>query len=118
MIYDEVQKIATDVLTEFDQGEIYYVELVPGNGPADDPGPAVLTRHKVRGVARGVKFKYIQNGTAIASDMQTVFAVSDKFTPDMSGFIDIGASRYKVVQVMPIPPAGVTVAHRVIFGKR
>lgn len=121
MIYDEMQKVASEILSEFDQGGVYYIALVPGNGPADDPGPPQTVPFKINTVVRGVKSKYVQNGLAIASDLQCVMSVHPDVTPDIHGRvrIDQGSKRgeYKVVQAMPIPPAGVTVAHRLIFRK-
>lgn len=115
--YDEMQGIATGLLTEFNQGSIFYIQVTPGNGPADDPGAASETTFALAAVAKGVSFKYVQKGLAVATDLQATFAVRSDMTLAENGFILADGVRYKIVQIINIPPTGVTVAHRVIFRK-
>lgn len=115
--YDDMQDVTSDVIEEFKQGVIEYVETTPGNGPDDDPGPAVPTYHPVNGTVRGVKFKYVQQGLAVASDLQVTMAVDDGFTPDMKGFVKIDGVRYKIARVIPKPAAGTPAAYVLIVRK-
>lgn len=118
-IYDDMQSLASDVLGEFDQGGIFYLAMVaPVGGTPDDPGEPVATSFKLDGVARGVKMKYVDGTSILASDMQTTVAVRDDIAPDLTGFIALGSAdgpRHKVVRVDPIPPVGTTVANRIFF---
>jgi len=115
--YEEMQDIASSLLTEFKQGVIEYAKLTPGTGPADNPGPATETKYELVGaVARGVSFKYVQNGLALAGDSQVTMNVDDRFgKPTMPGFIDKDGIRYTIVQVVAIPDAGTAVAYVVII---
>ena len=115
--YDDMQSLASDIIEEFQQGVIVYVENTPGNGPADDPGPSVPVDHPVNGTVAGVKFKYVQQGIAVASDLQVTMAVASGFTPDMKGFVKIDGVTYKIVKVIPKPAAGTPVAYILIVRK-
>lgn len=115
--YQEMQGIASELLAEFDQGDIYYIALVPGNGPPDNPGPSTQVPYKIDAAARGVKYKYVMGGLALASDLQCTMAVRPDVVPDMKGKVRLGTIDYKIIQIMPIPPSGTTVAHRLIFRK-
>ena len=115
--YDEMQAAASEVLKEFKQGVIEYVNVVPGSGPADNPGPATETFIVLDAVASGAKFKYVSTGLALASDLQVVMAVHPDITPKMNGFIRIDGVRYKIVQVVDIPAAGTAVVYTLIVRK-
>lgn len=115
--YKSMQGLATDLLTEFNQGSIEYVKLTKGDGPPDDPGPPSEKKYPVKGAVRGVKFKYVDGTHIIASDLQTTIAVDPRFQPDMTGFLMVDGKRFKIVSVQPIPPAGTVVANRIIFRK-
>jgi hypothetical protein len=122
MLYDDMKKIAADVLREFAQGSddtsrMSYIEIVPGNGSADDAGPSTRVVHPIKGAARGVKFQYVDGSTVIAGDMQCTMP-ADGIEPKISGFVRIGTVDYKLVKVMPVPPVGTPVIYRLFFGKR
>lgn len=110
-IYDEMQGTVRDVMAEFKQGTISYVQITPGNGPVDNPGPSTQKKFPINGAANGVQAKYIASGLAIASDLQVVAPVDPLYVPDMKGSIEIDGTPYKIVQLMPKPPAGTPVAY-------
>lgn len=116
--YDEMRDIATELLTEFQQGVIKYVGVVPGNGPSYDPGQSTPAAPITlpASVARGVSFKYVSGGLAIASDLQVTVNV-DVLTPDMSGYFTIDNVKYKIVQIINKPAAGTPVARVIIIRK-
>ena len=117
-IYDEMQEIAKDVFAEFGQGVIKYIAVTPGNGPVDNPGPSQETPFTYVGAtARGVKFKYVQSGLALASDTQVNCPVDPRFTPAGNGFVEIDGKRYKIVQIIQKPDAGTPVAFTLICRK-
>lgn len=116
-LYDELQPVVTGLLSEFGQGSVSYIRVVPGNGPADDPGASVSTPFPVNAAVRGVQFRYVQNGLAAASDLQLTMNVSPDFVPDLRGFVEIDGVRYKIVQILPKPAAGTPVAYVLIVRK-
>lgn len=119
-IYDEMQNIARELLTdpEFKQGKIEYVRIVPGTGPIDNPGPSVPVPTLIPGgTARGVSFKYVKDGLALSTDLTVVLPVTDGVTPDMKDFIDIDGVRYKIIQDISPPSAGVRVVWKFIIRK-
>jgi hypothetical protein len=124
-LYDELQNVAADVLGEFKQGVIKYIEVVPGSGPADDPGESTENEFTLDATANGVKAEYVQNGLAVAGNLQIVASVkglnSSNETVDVipsddgNGFVTIDGVRYKVKKVLPKPAAGTPVAHILII---
>lgn len=117
-IYDELQVVAREILQEFGQGAISYVAVTPGTGPVDDPGAATESEYVLPyAVARGVLAKYVQSGLAIASDLQVTAGVHPDIVPNLRGFVKIDNIRYKIVQIIPSPAAGTTVANIFIVRK-
>lgn len=123
--YDDMQAVAADVLKNFKQGVIKYVDIAPGSGPADEPGDPTETDFTLDAAARGVKFKYVQGGLAVASDLQVTASVKAtneaggvvSLSPNINGFIEVDDERYKIVQILPKPSAGTTVAFVFIVRK-
>lgn len=126
-IYEDLQGVASGLLKEFDQkapgdpsptsNGIYYVAVVPGSGPAQNPGPSVETPYKVDGVARGVSFRYIDNKNVVGTDEQITFAVNPAFVPNEKGFVLIDGKRYKVIAFFRKPAAGTPVAYTLVIRK-
>lgn len=127
--YDEMQDIASELLGEFDQSRgtgtqsdgLWYIHMTPGNGPVDNPGPATPTPYKLDAVSRGVSFRFIGtagvNGALItASDLQLTAAVFD-IEPKPAGFIRADGIDYKIKAIQRVPPTGVCVAHKIVYGK-
>lgn len=112
--YDDMQKIATDLLTQFNQGKIVLLKGGKGVGPAYNPGEVPPVEIPLAGVARGVLKKYVNGTTIVESDMQLTVAVST-VAPTMDDAIQIDGRRYKIVGIKPIPPAGTVVANNIIF---
>jgi hypothetical protein len=130
--YQDMQGIASDLLKEFDQTNpgipaspqavggngIYYVGMVPGTGPADNPGPPQEAAPiKLDAVARGVSFKYVDGANVVTTDLQATMAVRSDMTPQMPGFMIVDGKRHKIVEVKQKPAAGIPVAYTVIFRK-
>lgn len=113
--YDDMQKVARDVLTQFQQGIVNYVQIVSGNGPVDNPGPSARNSFNIPATATGVQFKYVQSGLAVASDLQVIAPIDPRFVPDMKGMIEVDGKLYKIVAIQPIPPAGTAIVNVIIF---
>lgn len=114
--YGGMQGIASSLLKDFKQGVIEYVAMTPGIGPPDNPGPPQETSYPINGVARGVKFTYIDNAHIVGSDLQVTMP-GDGVMPDMQGFIRMDGTKYKIVKIIPKPAAGTPVAFTVIIRK-
>lgn len=114
--YEDMRGVASEILAEFKQGAISYVELTPGAGPVDDPGAPTLKKYPLDGAVRGVKYSYVAKGLAVATDLQVTAAVFGA-QPDMHGFIEIDGVTYKIVEIIPKPAAGTTVAFTFIVRK-
>lgn len=115
--YQDMQNIATELLDEFKQGLIEYGRITPGSGPADDPGPSVITWSTVKAVARGVSFKYAQLSMVVETDLQVTMAADQISNPDMRDFVRIDGVALKIVHIVAKPAAGVTAAFILIVRK-
>lgn len=119
-LYEEMQQIGRELLTDpdFKQGTIRYIEIVPGNGTADNPGPSTLVPHDIPGgVAKGVSYKYVKDGLALSSDKTVTLPVVAGLTIDMKGFIEIDGAKHKIVQDISTPAAGTRVVWKFIVRK-
>jgi hypothetical protein len=118
-LYDEMQPIASSLLKEFKQGVIRYIKVTPGNGSADNPGTSGETPFDLDGTSRGVMFKYVSMGLAVASDLQVTVNVIPEFAgkTEIRGFIEIDGVKYKIKQSIPKPAAGTAVVYTFIVGK-
>lgn len=114
--YLQMQNVAKDILTDFNQGVIQYVIETPGNGPADNPGaPIPSTTPLTSAVARGVQFNFVA-GDVLASDLQITFP-GGIVEPQPEGYFTVDGMRHKIVEIKRIPAAGTPVAYTVIVRK-
>lgn len=119
-LYDEMQQIARELLNDpdFKQGTIRYIAIVPGNGPADNPGPSTAVPHDIPGgVAKGVSYKYVKDGLALSTDKTVILPIVAGLVIDMKGFIEIDGVRHKIVQDISTPAAGTRVVGKYIVRK-
>lgn len=118
--YDDMQGVASDILRDFNQGntsgsdKMQYVELVSGNGPADNPGAPTEVLHPITGVAKGVEEKYINGTQIVMSDGQITCEVGS-FVPKAKNFVIVGGKRHKIEMATQIPPTGTPVAYIMIY---
>lgn len=113
--YSGMAQIGSELIREFQQGEVHYVTLIPGNGPAYDPGEPTEVETPVPAVARGVQFKYIDGTNIVASDGQIMIPADVGVLPTIQGFIKVDGRKHRIVSCTAIPPAGTPVAYRVIY---
>ena len=116
-IYDDLQVVASEILTEFKQGAVNLVQTTPGAGPDDNPGAPTLTSYSLNAVVKGVSFKYVSQGLATASDLEVTSAVSSEVTPSEKDFLEIDSVKYKIVQLMNVPGAGTSSVWKFIVRK-
>lgn len=116
-IYDELQSIASEIMSEFKQGTVNLIKITPGTGPADNPGAATSVSHSLDAVVKGVSFKYVSQGLAVSSDLEITASVIDSVIPSEKDFIQIDGTQYKIVQLINIPAAGTQVTWKFIVRK-
>lgn len=115
-IYDDMQAIGRELLTEFNQDGISYVELIPAMGPPDNPGAPSETVHSLTGaVARGVEYKYVDGTQIVASDGQVTCKAPLSFTPKIKDWVIVGGQRHKIKSATAIPPTGTPVVYVWIY---
>ena len=115
-LYDELQAVTTGIMSEFKQGDVRYVALTPGNGPIDEPGEPTETEYPLQSAVRGAKFRYVQSGLAVATDLQVTCSVPS-VVPDMNGFVKVDGVKHKIIGIDPKPAAGTPVAYVLIIRK-
>lgn len=113
-IYDDLKPIAASLMAEFKQGTVNYIKLTPGAGPVDEPGAATEVSTPLNATVRGVSFKYVQQGLAVATDLMVTAGIVDGLTLDMRDYIEIDGVRTKIVQILPAPAAGTKVVWKFI----
>jgi hypothetical protein len=113
--YSDMQGVASAVIGEFAQGTISYVALTNNGLSPDNPGEPIEVVTTVPGVVRGVQFKFIDGTNIFASDGQITIPADTGIVPSITGFIEVDGRRHKIVSASAIPPAGTTVAYRVIY---
>lgn len=118
-IYDETQQIVREILgdPDFKQGSTQLLQIVPGSGSVDDPGPPVESVHEIDGAVRGVRWQFVQSGLAVATDMQITHSVVDGLVPTIKDFIIADGKRFKIVSVQAKPAVGTPVAYTLILRK-
>lgn len=105
-IYDDARAIAGELLSEFKQGIVEYVSLVPAPGSTpDDPGEPTYRYTTIPSTVRPVSTKYVDGSHIVQSDRQ-VSMPNVGITPDMNGSIRIDGVVYKIIEVMARPSAG------------
>lgn len=119
--YNEMGKIASDILGDgnFRQGTIEYVRMIPGTGGTiDEPTDPVPNIQPDRGgVVKGVGFKYIQSGLALASDKTVIIPAIKEFQPSPEDYILIDSEKYSIIQDISVPQAGIRVVWKFIVRK-
>ena len=115
-IYSDLQNVAADLFAEFKQGEIAYIQIVPGTDRPDDPGEPSEVVHPIDATAQSVQFKYV-DGTSILTTDEQISMPGKGVEPEMNGFVTVDGERYKIIGIKPKPAAGPVVAYAVIYRK-
>lgn len=118
--YSDLQKVAAGVFSEFKQGAVAHVRVIPGLGPSDDPGqpitvetPIAATVSKAGG-SGGKGQRFVKDGLAVASDLVVSTGVTEGVSFKMSDMIKIDGTLYKIVGIVTSPAAGVPIAYSII----
>lgn len=121
--YNDMQKIATDLLTQFDQGGLQYVRRVKTTPNGPDPGVITPTTITLHGAANGVSKQYIGSSLAdgtliVVSDLMATVSVKDfSFEPSLADVVKVNGVSHNIIQVLKVPPAGTPVVYKLFFRK-
>lgn len=110
--YDDLQGVASGILTEFNQGELFYIAPSTSGGDPWNPVLTTGTRTEVKGTGQGVQQKYVDGTHVVATDQQFMIQAG-VVTPVAGGKLEVDAAVLQIVKVMKIPAAGTAVVWRV-----
>lgn len=111
--YADMQGVATELLGEFKQGVVEYIEPGEGGGDPWNPEPGEDTPYPVDAAVKGVSQEYIDGTYVLATDLEAIMSVFD-VEPSNKGRLSVDGKELQIVKVMKIPAAGTTVAWRLI----
>lgn len=107
--YDEMQYVATELLTEFKQGTITYRAPTSGAQPWD---AVTYTDTPINGgTVSGVSQRYVTD-LVTASDLHAILPVFGA-TPTNAGRLIIDGVERQIISVQPSPAAGTVVCWHV-----
>lgn len=106
--YGNMQALAGDLLTEFDQGGLELQVYSAGSGDPWDPGPPTYTSLPFRGTVRGVSAEHLQDTLIQSGDL--VVTMPGTMSPKMQDRVLIGGRKYHVVKLESKPATGVAAA--------
>ncbi|AVX04341.1 hypothetical protein MXMO3_01816 [Maritalea myrionectae] len=130
--YDDMQAVATELLTEFNQGTVTLKRTTPGAPNPDEPWEPVpdnTVTYRLNSTTRAVADKFIDGTTIFATDaMVTASAVMTKTHVDGSPVteveeafeakpgdqISIDGKEVEVIRTMRVPKAGTAIVWKFI----
>lgn len=112
--YEDMQGVATELLTEFNQGALRLKRHTPGGGPPHNPGAPTYVPYPVSGVVSGVSEEHLKDTLIKSTDLVAKIAVPD-YEPRLQDRFEIDGSEINIVKVRRIPEAGTAVAFEVFL---
>lgn len=117
-IYDDLQSLTSEIMTEFKQGLIKLVQFkYSEDSTPDNPGEPEEVLIELNGTVKGVSYKYLKDSFITASDKEITTAVVNDVIPSENDFIEIDNVRYKILEFLPLPGAGTPCAWKFIARK-
>jgi len=107
--YDDMQSVASELLSEFKQGSIVYTPTTPAGSGWEDPTD--VTPVPLDAVAKGPSHKYL-NDLITTSDIEITASVFGQ-SPNMSGKISIDGVNKQIIAIKQIPAAGTPVCWKI-----
>lgn len=108
--YQEMGVVATELLTEFDQGGLKLVSITM-TGPPYDQRPT-KTEYPFKGVARGVTGDLLQDDLVQSTDL--VVTLDGELAPKMQDKIIIDGEEHAIIKITRLPAAGFVVAWQLV----
>lgn len=110
--YSGMQSESSKLLSDFKQGEIILIKSglqTPAVNEWDIPTENAPTEYILNAVASGVSEKYVNGDTIKATDLQITASVFEVI-PSVGDIVKVDDKPMTILQVLPIPAAGVTCA--------
>lgn len=110
--YEEMAGLATELLTEFDQGGLsldVYSKLDGGN--SWEPEQVEYAPEPFNGTVKGVSAHHLQDSLIQSSDL--IVTMDGKRTPKMQDRITIDGKQHTIIKIEAKPAAGVVAAYAV-----
>ncbi|WP_336802470.1 hypothetical protein [Kaistia sp. MMO-174] len=110
--YDEMQDVATELLSEFKQGVVQLIRVTPGApDPATpwEPGPPTQATYDLKATVTREHQRY-ENGVLIVETGDMVMFAVPEVTPLLSDKLVIDGAVRSITNLTPIPAAGDPVA--------
>lgn len=111
--YDEMQAMATELLTDFDQGGFALCVATP-TGPAHSP-TITYPETPFAGAVEGVTAQHMKDSLVQAADLAVL--MPGTLTPNGADRVKIGGKQHSIVKIIPIPATGTVAAYEVIVRK-
>ena len=117
-IYDELQGVTSEIMSEFKQGSIKLVQFKQSESSTpDDPEEIEEVLTELDGTAKGVSFQYLKDSFITVSDTEVTTSVIIGVKPLENDFIDIDGVRYKILKFQSLPKAGTPCVWKFIVRK-
>lgn len=118
-VYDDGKAIAKEILAdpEFRQDTVKLIQIVPGTGPADDPGASTETSYILDAVVKGPPYSFMKSGFVSVMDNLVVAAPIDGITPTINDFVEINNVRSKILADLSVPSVGTRVVWKLLVGQ-
>lgn len=110
--YEEMAGIATELLTEFDQGGLsldVYSKQAGGN--SWEPEQVEYASEPFNGTVTGVSAHHLQDSLIQSSDL--IVTMDGKRTPKLQDRITIGGKQHTIIKIEAKPATGVIAAYAV-----
>lgn len=115
-LYGDMQALAGNLLTEFNQGTLAIGVYTPGGGPAHDPDPPTYPETTFKGAVRGVSAQHLADTLIQSSDL-IVTMPGGGVVPKPADRILINGAYHAIVKIEPKPASGTVVAYRIFVRK-
>ncbi|WP_157866116.1 hypothetical protein [Mesorhizobium japonicum] len=112
--YDEMAGVATDLLTEFNQGVVKLKRETPGVVDPEQPWMPVEPTVQIwplNAVVKRIHQRYEDGILIVETGDMVTFAVP-AVVPQLSDFLAIDGTDRAITNLTSIPPAGVVVAYK------
>lgn len=107
--YDDMQGVASELLSEFGQGVITYTPITPATNDWEDGTEG--TPITLDAIAKGPSHKYLSE-LITTSDIEITASVFGQ-APTMSGIITIDGVKKQTIAIKQIPAAGIPVCWKI-----
>lgn len=116
-IYDDLKTVSDSVLGDFDQKGIVLISKdIDAESSPDEP-QMKETEYSLRGVVKGVSFKYLKDGFITSSDLEVTTNVLDSVKPSINDNLKINEEIYNIIEFKPVPACGTACVWKFIVRK-